>query len=122
ACAFDRNWIHKEIVLSSFCKNVCDGGSGLAIDAHVDGFIVGERGVTLSDGGVVGFGIRAEKNKSNILWVAEAPARGDAVGSCEQNQCDQDDAHWMGFFFFVSWTHSGRPSGLFQSDFYYKKK
>jgi hypothetical protein len=43
ARAFDRNRIHKEVVLSGFGEDVGDGGRRLTINANIDGFVFRER-------------------------------------------------------------------------------
>ena len=50
ARAFHGNRVHKKIVFSSFGENIRDCRRGLAVNAHVDGFIVSQRSVALLDG------------------------------------------------------------------------
>src|SRR5258708_812407 len=47
AGAFDRDRVHKEIIFGGFGKNICDRWRSLAINAHVDGFVVGENAIAL---------------------------------------------------------------------------
>jgi len=47
AGAFDGDGVHKEIIFGGFGKNICDRRRSLAINAHVDGFVVGENGIAL---------------------------------------------------------------------------
>ena len=45
AGALHRHGIHEEIIFGGFGENVGDGWRNLAVNAHVDGFFVGECGV-----------------------------------------------------------------------------
>jgi len=47
ARAFDGHGIHEKVVFGGFGEDVGDRGGSLAVDAHVDGFVGGERGVAL---------------------------------------------------------------------------
>ena len=83
ARAFDRDRIHEEIVLRGFGENVRYGRRGLAVDTHVDGFIVGERGVTLRKAGrrqTCRFRF-AEPAGSDVHRLARAPASSGPVGT-----------------------------------------
>ena len=43
--AFYRDGVHKEIVLSRLSQDIGHGWRDLAVDAYVDGFVLGQRGV-----------------------------------------------------------------------------
>ena len=83
ARAFDRNRIHEEIVLRGFGEHVRYGWRGLAVDTHVDGFIVGERGVPLREvGGRQTCRFRvAEPAGSDVHRLTRAPAASGPVGA-----------------------------------------
>src|SRR5947207_6041042 len=76
AGAFDGDRIHEEIVFGGFGENVGDGGGDLAIDAHIDGFLIGERGV--AGGHVDGSGGAwecAAWHGAALNWCALIPTR-----------------------------------------------
>src|SRR6266850_129183 len=88
AGAFDGNGIHEEIVFGGFGENVGDGGRNLAIDADVDGFLVGKSSITRGDVGCgdifSGAGIGLQGGNAN--WLALTPAASGPVGSGDDHQ------------------------------------
>jgi hypothetical protein len=63
ARAFHRHRVHPKIVLRCFGKNIGNGGSGLAVDAHVQYFVGAQRGVALRKAGVLDGGrVRIARN------------------------------------------------------------
>src|SRR5712671_7563674 len=88
AGAFDRNGIHEEIVFGGFGENVGDGRRNLAIDADIDGFLVGKSSVAR---GYVGYGDISRGagiglQGGNANWLALAPAASGPVGSGDDYQ------------------------------------
>src|SRR6267378_6719872 len=88
AGAFDGNGIHEEIVFGGFGENVGDGGRNLAIDADVDGFLVGKRCVACGNVGYgdIFSGAGIELQGGNANWLALAPAASGPVGSGDDYQ------------------------------------
>src|SRR5712671_6708161 len=88
AGAFDGNGIHEEIVFSGFGENVGYGGRNLAIDADVDGFLVGKSSIARGDVGYgdifCGAGIGLEGGNAN--WLALAPPASGPVGGGDDHQ------------------------------------
>ena len=50
ARAFHGNRVHEEIILGCFGEDVCHGRRSLPVDAHVDGFVLGQSRVAGGDG------------------------------------------------------------------------
>src|SRR6266404_5931799 len=88
AGAFDGNGIHEEIVFGGFGEDVGDGRRNLAIDADVDGFLVGKSGVAR---GYVGYGdifcgAGIGLQGGNANWLALAPTASGPVGGGDDYQ------------------------------------
>src|SRR6267378_8126744 len=83
AGAFDGNGIHEEIVFGGFGEDVGDGRRNLAIDADVDGFLVGKSSITRSyvgyGDGFCGAGIGLQGGNAN--WLALAPTSSGPISS-----------------------------------------
>src|ERR1700693_1165897 len=73
--AFYRNRIHEEIILRSLRQHVSDCRRGLPVDAHVDGFVVSERGVAWRTVGSQAAGLRRTNwTCSDVYGLTRAPA------------------------------------------------
>src|SRR6267142_6947337 len=88
AGAFDGNGIHEEIVFGGFGENVGDGGRNLTIDADVDGFFIGESGVTRSYVGYgdISCGTGIGLQSGNADWLALAPTASGPIGGGDDHQ------------------------------------
>ncbi len=120
ARAFDGDGVHEEIVLGGFGEDVGYCGRSLAVDANVDGFVVGEDAVALvawrnrrgwncaAWGRVTGriaAGFRW-RDRPDVDGLVRAEARADPVRAKENKQRAEDHTRAGGG---VNWWH-GRGS------------
>jgi len=93
ACAFHRHGIHEEIVLRGLRQNIGHSRRCLAVDAHVDGFFLGQRFILAGHRLLAQARLHGgDASRFHLFRLLRAVARPYPKGSQHQDQGHQNQA------------------------------